>query len=214
MSGDSTSIRERLARVDVRLWAVAASLLFSAWAGFSVAVPNDDAFLYLRTAQIFQVQGIGAAFEYYAWAAYPVLLGLVAALGLELFTAAYVLNAALFALLAFAFVSVCREFSTERRLLGLAALTILLFPEINEYRYYILRDTGFWAFSVLGLWWLIRYHAEASWKCCAYFCTAMLLRPCCFAPRRRFICCSRHFACCSTGVTDCRSAIDSAAACC
>ena len=175
MSGDSTSIRERLARVDVRLWAVAASLLFSAWAGFSVAVPNDDAFLYLRTAQIFQAQGIGAAFDYYAWAAYPVLLGLVAALGLELFTAAYVLNAALFALLAFAFVSVCREFSAERRLLGLAALTILLFPEINEYRYYILRDTGFWAFSVLGLWWLIRYRAEASWKCCGYFCAAMLL---------------------------------------
>ena len=175
MSGFAGTILRRLARVDARLWAVAASLLLSAWAAFTVAVPNDDAFLYLRTAQIFLEDGIGAAFEHFAWAGFPVLLGLAAVVGLDLFVAAYSLNTLFFALLAFAFVSICREFSGERRLLILAALTILLFPEINEYRYLILRDTGFWAFSLLGLWWLIRYSAEASWKCCLNFCAAMLL---------------------------------------
>ncbi len=165
---------ERLERIDARLWAVAASLLLSAWAGLSVAVPNDDAFVYIRTARIFLDQGIEAAFAHYAWAGYPVLLGLVGSLGPGPFAAAYLLNALFFALLAFAFVSICREFSTDRRLLALAALTILLFPEINEYRYLILRDTGFWAFSLLGLWCLIAYGAESSWKYCLFFAAAMV----------------------------------------
>ena len=165
----------RMAGLDLRVWAVAASLLLSVYASFAVTIPNDDSFLYIRTAQIFLQDGIEAAFAHYAWAGYPVLLGLVSAVGLDLFTAAYLLNGLFFALLTFAFVSICREFSGERRLLVFAALTILLFPEINEYRFQILRDSGFWAFSLLGMWWLIRYSAEGSWKYCLYFCAALLL---------------------------------------
>lgn len=174
MSAGAGRLLGRLERIDARLWAVAASLLLSAWAGLSVTVPNDDAFVYIRTAQIFLDEGIEAAFAHYAWAGYPVLLGLVSSLGPGLIASAYLLNALFFALLAFAFVSICREFSTDRSLLALAALTILLFPEINEYRYLILRDTGFWAFSLLGLWFLIVYGAEESWKVCLFFAATML----------------------------------------
>ena len=170
---DRTS--ERLERVDPRLWAVAASLLLSVYAGITVSIPNDDAFVYVRTAEIFQQEGIGAAFDHFAWAGHSVLIGLTAAAGLEPFTAAYLLNGLFFAVLTYAFVSICREFSEDRQLLAFAALTILLFPEINEYRYQILRDSGFWAFSLLGVWWLIRYGAEGAWKFCLYFCGAMLL---------------------------------------
>ncbi len=174
MSDGAGRLLGQLEQIDARLWAVAASLLLSAWAGLSVTVPNDDAFVYIRTAQIFLDEGIEAAFGHYAWAGYPVLLGLVGSLGPGLLASAYLLNALFFALLAFAFVSICREFSTDRRLLALAALTILLFPEINEYRYLILRDTGFWAFSLLGLWCLIAYGAESSWKYCLFFAAAMV----------------------------------------
>ena len=168
-------ISGRLERVDLRFWAVAASLLLSVYAGITVSIPNDDAFVYVRTAEIFQRQGIGAAFDHFAWAGYSVLIGLTAAAGLELITAAYLLNGLFYAILTYAFVSICREFSEDRRLLAFAVLTILLFPEINEYRFQILRDSGFWAFSLLGVWWLIRYGAEGSWKFCLYFCGAMLL---------------------------------------
>ncbi len=175
MTAAFNGLGERLTRLDARIWAVAGSLLLSVYAGFTVSVPNDDAFLYVRTAGIFLDEGIGAAFEHFAWAGYPVLIGLVAATGIELLTAAYVLNGLFFAVLAFAFVGICREFSEDRILLSLAALTILLFPEINEYRYQILRDAGFWAFVMLGMWWLIRYGAEGLWKFCLYYCGALLL---------------------------------------
>lgn len=175
MTAAFNGLGERLTRLDARIWAVAGSLLLSVYAGFTVSVPNDDAFLYVRTAEIFLEGGIGAAFEHFAWAGYSVLIGLVAATGIELLTAAYVLNGLFFAVLAYAFVSICREFSEDRVLLTLAALTILLFPEINEYRYQILRDAGFWAFVMLGMWWLIRYGAEGSWKFCLYYCGALLL---------------------------------------
>ena len=170
---------ERLLRLDARLWVVAASLPLSAWAGFTATVPNDDAFVYIRTAEIFLEAGFGsglaAAFAHYDWAGYPVLLGLAGTAGLELFTAAHGFNALFFALLSFAFVGICREFSADRGLLALAALTILLFPEINEYRYLVLRDTGFWAFTLLGLWWLVRYSAAGSWQACLGFCASLLL---------------------------------------
>lgn len=175
MSDATDSIAGRLERVDLRIWAVAASLLLSAYAGFTVPVPNDDAFVYIRTAQIFQQNGIAAAFDHFAWAGYSVLIGLTAAAGLELFTAAYLLNGLFFAILTYAFISICREFSQDRILLALAALTILLFPEINEYRFQLLRDAGFWAFVMLGMWWLIRYGAEGAWKHCLYYCGALLL---------------------------------------
>ncbi|MYE98635.1 MAG: hypothetical protein F4234_00305 [Gammaproteobacteria bacterium] len=175
MSEAFDRIAQRLERADLRIWAVAASLLLSVYAGFTVPVPNDDAFVYIRTAQLFQQDGIAAAFDHYAWAGYSVLIGLTAAAGLELFTAAYLLNGLFFSILTFAFVSICREFSQDRFLLALAALTILLFPEINEYRFQILRDSGFWAFVMLGMWWLIRYGAEGSWKFCLYYCGALLL---------------------------------------
>ena len=175
MTAAFNGLGERLTRLDARIWAVAGSLLLSVYAGFTVSVPNDDAFLYVRAAEIFLDDGIGAAFEHFAWAGYSVLIGLVAATGIEFLTAAYVLNGLFFAVLAYAFVSICREFSEDRALLTLAALTILLFPEINEYRYQILRDAGFWAFVMLGMWRLIRYGADGSWKSCLYYCGALLL---------------------------------------
>ncbi len=175
MSSAIDRMSARLEKVDPRLWAVAASLLLSVYAAITVSIPNDDAFVYIRTAEIFQQQGIGAAFDHFAWAGYSVLIGLTAAAGLELFTAAYLLNGLFFAILTYAFIGICREFSEDRQLLAFAALTILLFPEINEYRFQILRDSGFWAFSLLGIWWLIRYGAEGAWRFCLYFCGAMLL---------------------------------------
>lgn len=175
MSDAIDRIAGRLERADLRIWAVAASLLLSVYAGLTVPVPNDDAFVYVRTAEIFQQDGIAAAFYHFPWAGYSVLIGLTAAAGLELFTAAYLLNGLFFAILTYAFISICREFSDDRILLALAALTILVFPEVNEYRFQILRDSGFWAFLMLGMWWLIRYGAEGSWKFCLYYCAALLL---------------------------------------
>jgi len=140
-------------QIDIRYYAIAASLLISIFTMLFPDTPNDDAFVYIRTAEIFQTEGIGAAFNHYPWATFSILIATVANItGVELFTAAYVINALFFALLTYSFIGVAREIEDTDTFLLLAALTVLLYPQLNEYRYSIVRDTGFWALAVFALW--------------------------------------------------------------
>ena len=137
---------------DIRLLTVLASLALSGFAVAFASLPNDDAYTYIRTAEIFLEQGVGAAISHYTWAGYPILIALVSLLGLSLFTSAYVLNAIFFAILAYAFISILRHLDDSNRIAWLAALTVLAYPELNEYRDMVLRDAGFWAMLLLALW--------------------------------------------------------------
>jgi hypothetical protein len=117
-----------------------------------------DAFEYVRTAEIFLNEGVAAAYAYQPSATYSVLFGSLHQLtGLDLFAAAQVINALLFALLVYAFISLAREVRASERVTLLAAITILIFPQLNEYRYLLIRDIGFIALLLLGMLFLIRY---------------------------------------------------------
>ena len=151
-SGIYESMRE-----DPRPWAVAASLLLSLYTVLLPDSPNDDAYLYVRLAEMVADGGLATAYSYYAWASYSVLIAAFAGLGLEPFIAAYTVNALFFALLVYAFLSIAREISREPLFNLFAVLCILLYPELNELRYLIIRDVGFWALSLLALLMLIRF---------------------------------------------------------
>ena len=144
--------------LDIRLWAVIASLLLSFLNTLLNPIPNADAFEYVRTAEIFLNEGLAAAYAYQPSATYSVLFGSLHQLtGLDLFAAAQVINALLFALLVYAFISLAREVRASERVTLLAAITILIFPQLNEYRYLLIRDIGFIALLLLGMLFLIRY---------------------------------------------------------
>ncbi len=144
--------------LDIRLWAVIASLLLSFLNTLLNPIPNADAFEYVRTAEIFLNEGVAAAYAYQPSATYSVLFGSLHQLtGLDLFAAAQVINALLFALLVYAFISLAREVRASERVTLLAAITILIFPQLNEYRYLLIRDIGFIALLLLGMLFLIRY---------------------------------------------------------
>lgn len=148
--------------LDIRYPAILASLLLSALNVWSNPVPNTDGFTYIRTAEIFLQDGLAAAFSYYSWAIYPVLIALLHQLtGLELFTAAHVLNAGFFALLCTGFITLIKEIDASRRLALIAALVILLYPQINEYRNFVIRDIAFVTFSLFALLHLVRYIRQA-----------------------------------------------------
>ena len=51
---------------DIRIFAVIASLVISAFTILVPDTPNDDAFVYIRTAEIVLSDGIAAAFQHYA----------------------------------------------------------------------------------------------------------------------------------------------------
>ena len=141
-----------LQAIDIRILAVIASLLTSC---FTYAFPkplNDDAFLYIRTAEIFVDLGLAAAFSHYSWASYSVLIGLISLSGLSILQAAFLLNGLFYALLTYGFISVVKSIDDSDKTLVAAAILILVFPELNEYRHSLIRDIGFWAFVFIGVW--------------------------------------------------------------
>ncbi|HIA59066.1 MAG TPA: hypothetical protein EYO00_04145 [Gammaproteobacteria bacterium] len=162
-------------QVDIRIYAVLTSLFIST---FTILVPqhtNDDAYAYIRTAEIFSTDGFSAAFQHYSWASYSILISLLGLLGIKLFTAAYLINALFFALLVFAFISIVREIDDSESLLVFAAVSILVYPELNEYRYFVIRDVGFWAFSVFALWQFLLYTKQPILKYGLGFCVSLIV---------------------------------------
>lgn len=164
-------------QLDIRLYAVVASLVISGIIFLPpfAHTPNDDAFTYIRTADIFLNEGLAAAFQHYTWASYAVLIGLTSKLGIGLFPAAHLINALFYALLVFSFVSIAREMHTSRLLLALSAVVILVYPQLNEYRTYVIRDTGFWALALLALWQFLLFARSGVWYYATGFCCALLL---------------------------------------
>lgn len=144
--------------------AVLASLLLSALALAGRGSLNDDGILYLLTAQAYIDGGLAAAAQAYPWPFHSALIGLLSRLGLSLQAAADLLNAGLFALLCGAFVALAeRLYPGARRLHWLAALAVLLLPELNGLRGLVLRDTGFLAFWLLSLLGLLQHLDTRRW---------------------------------------------------
>ncbi|HAS48280.1 MAG TPA: hypothetical protein DCS33_03105 [Gammaproteobacteria bacterium] len=162
-------------QVDIRWFAVAASLLLSISTLFSQEVPNSDAYTYARTAEIFLADGLKAAYQHYSWASYSILIGIVSWSGLDVFSAGLLVNALFYALLVYAFLSIAKEIKDSRALLLLAAISILVYPQLNEYRELIIRDTGFWALSLFALWQYLLYTKTQSKQHAVVFCTSLLI---------------------------------------
>ncbi|MDD9958680.1 MAG: hypothetical protein OXU66_07040 [Gammaproteobacteria bacterium] len=144
--------------IDTRLIAVAISLFISLLIFLVERAPNDDAYAYIRTAEIALADGVGAAVQHYAWASYSLLIALVSQLGFDLITAAYLINSFFFAVLVYAFLSIVKLIDDSRLVGILAALSILLYPQLNEFRFDIIRDIGYWALSLLALWQFLLFY--------------------------------------------------------
>lgn len=162
-------------KLDIRIYAVCASLLISL---FTILIPdtlNDDAYVYIRTADIALDEGITAAFQHYSWATYSLLIAAVSTLGLDLFSAAFVINGLFYALLIYAFVSIISEVDSSRLTLTFAAICVLVYPQLNEYRYLIIRDIGFWALTLFSVWLFIRNAKTRQFKYAFGYCCALIL---------------------------------------
>lgn len=128
--------------------------LASAWG----AMPNNDGLLYLKTAQIFLDQGLKEAFISYHWPFYSILTACIAKItSLSLMNSAYMLNSILHAGIVVLYLKIFEKLSSDKKELWLALLVIIMFPQFNDYRHYILKDNGFWLFSLLGMLNLCNY---------------------------------------------------------
>lgn len=160
---------------DIRWIAVGASLVLSIFTLLLQEVPNSDAYTYARTAEIFLADGIVAAYQHYSWATYSILIGIVSATGLDVFSAGLFVNAVFYAILIYAFLSIVKEINDSEPLLAVAAVCILVYPQLNEYRDLLVRDIGFWALSLAALWQYLLYAKTQSLRSAITFCACLLV---------------------------------------
>jgi hypothetical protein len=165
----------RWSEIDIRIYAVLASLLLSLFTILVPDTPNADAFDYIRTAEIVLEEGLEAAFAHYSWASYPVMIAATIGLfGTDPLVSAFIVNALFYAVIVFSFLSIVKEIDGSKSLLIIAAVTVLTYPQLNEFRYLIVRDIGFWAFALFGFWQFILLGKSQERRYALGFCIAFL----------------------------------------
>ena len=149
-------------RRRIYLLAAAASLLLSLFAVWQNDLINHDGVLYLRA-----VEGDAGSIRWIGnWLFYSKLIGGLARLtGLDTENSAYLLNALLDLLLVLAFLRFVEELGGRReQTLAWAAILVLALPYLNGNRAEIIRDHGYWAFTLVAMIHYLRLVRNFSWK--------------------------------------------------
>ena len=151
--------------MHIRLLLAVLSLLLSAYALIADDIINSDGILYMQMAEAYMQGGLAAMASLYDWPFFALLVGIISQLsGLHPETSAALLNALLFVVFTDALLLIARQLLPAGRQLGIAALLILLFYSINDYRDFIIRDIGYWAFISLALLQFLYFLREPHWQ--------------------------------------------------
>ncbi len=139
------------------------SLLLSWIAHSQGALLNRDGILYVEIARSLLDQGIGVLGRGFDWPFLPLLMaGLSWLSGLSPESAGHLLNAFFLAGACALLVALTRQRMPEAA--WLACLVALALPAYNGYRSDLLREYGFWCFSLLAFWWALRWEATGRWS--------------------------------------------------
>ncbi len=148
-------------KLSIYAGAALVSLLLSLWQIIGVQQINHDAVYYLLAAQ-----GDPDAIRHIGnWIFYPRLIAWTSWLtGLNPEHAAWMLNSLLDTLTVLGFVRLVEELGGNQRTLLWAALVVLSLPYFNENRSEIIRDHGYWAFSLVAMIYYLRLFRQFAWK--------------------------------------------------
>lgn len=140
------------------------SLLLSLIAVSGGSLINRDGILYVETAQaILDLGMVTASRQGLDWQFMPLLMaGLHTITGLHLEAAAHLLNAIFMAGACGLVAAISRRRSPDAA--WLACLVVLSMPAYNGYRNEILREFGFWCFSLLTIWLAMRWEELLRWR--------------------------------------------------
>ncbi|MCB1924833.1 MAG: hypothetical protein KDJ27_14015 [Gammaproteobacteria bacterium] len=157
-----TLLRSALIR-HPRSFAFAGSLLLSLLVVLQNDIINGDGIIYVNVAKAYLAGGVGDAFRVFNWPFYGILIGITHQLTLiDLEYSAHLLDAVLVASACAAFVAVYLELYPGTQHAWLAALLLLALPIVNEYRDFVIRDFGFWAFVLGALYFFLRFDRRRS----------------------------------------------------
>jgi 4-amino-4-deoxy-L-arabinose transferase-like glycosyltransferase len=139
------------------------SVCLSFWCYTWDKVINTDGILYVNVANKISAGDWQGAMSIFNWPFYSWLISLVSRVGLDPELAAHYLNALFFLTIVVAFISIVKCLGANRDVVVAAALLILLYPSLNEYRSYVIRDHGFLAGYLLALLSFLKYCETKSW---------------------------------------------------
>lgn len=161
------------------LFAIAASILLSIWNNARITIINPDAVCYFLSAQTIGTSGVHAAMQLCPqskWPLYSFLLySFVTITHLSYAFVAYTLNGIFTLISIVCFLLILQTMGATRRVLWLGAAVILLSHEFNVVREYIVRDHGYWAFSLISVLLLIKYFQKPNWTMAIAWNLALLL---------------------------------------
>ncbi len=147
-------------------WGVAiASGLLSLYRIAARDLINGDGIRYIDLARAFLSEGVSGALALYPWPFYGILIGLVHKFtGLSFENSASLLNILFLMLVSVVFVRIYEEVSGKHARIWVAALLILALPVLNDYRVFVIRGPGFWAFMLLAIFFFIQYSRAPGLK--------------------------------------------------
>jgi hypothetical protein len=141
------------------------SLLISTIAFYSADIINRDGIFYMDMASAYAQGGLTGLLQYsgFGWPFFSIVVAhihQITQLSFEL--SAIVLNTLLFVILTDSLVLLSNKILPNTRQIALAALFFLCFLTLNEYRAFLGRDVGYWAFCSLALYQFILYLEKPS----------------------------------------------------
>ena len=152
-----------------RIFTAFFSVLLSIFLVVNDDLINSDGILYIQTASAFLSGGFDAASELYNWPFYSILIaGTHKIFHLSLEQSALMLNILFFVLLTDALYLICRKTLPSQQHVLIAMLIFISFYTLNDYRDFIIRDVGYWAFSLLSIFWMMAFLERQNW--CNAFC--------------------------------------------
>jgi hypothetical protein len=145
--------------------AFAGSVVFSVIAIICEPYLNHDGIFYIDAAKAFLEDGFVNSFKAYPWPFYSYLIAvfhLTTGIGLEV--SAFLLNSLMIGLTCVVFVKIYDEITLKQGNLWVACILILTANIINKYRDDVMRDFGYWCFTLIGVYCLIRYFKTPKWN--------------------------------------------------
>ena len=138
------------------------SLLLSLISYLGVVTIGKDGAYYVDVAQTIAEQGVAAGVSRFHWVGFPLLLAVSHKVtGLPIEGLSYVICALFISGTCTLLVDlVSRRFQSSA---WWAVLVVLAIPALNEFRSDIIREHGFWFFSVLSLWLSVGWREHGRW---------------------------------------------------
>ena len=152
-------VQDRNFLLSLRIIVVLISSILSVLLLSKVELINRDGFFYIELSETYLNEGFSAALNYYGWPFFSILGGVISQVsGLSVEYSFYALSVLFFGIIAYAFIRVS-EFYFDKKGLLLAAVVFLCATTVNSYRDQIIRDHGYWAFTLMAVYYL----------CCAVY---------------------------------------------